>query len=165
MKRNNFDHLNCSVAATLSVIGDHWSLLIVRDAFFGVRRFDDFQADLGIARNVLSLRLKKLVDEGIMTRARGTSGFQEYQLTPAGLDLQPILLAMTHWGDCHRPHPQGPRITFVDKTHREPVEKMTVRSQRGQILGPKDIRAKAGPGFHSGQKDVPLLQTPATSPR
>jgi DNA-binding HxlR family transcriptional regulator len=68
MKRKNFDHLQCPVAATLSVIGDHWSILIIRDLFFGLSRFDEFQSDLGIARNVLADRLRKLVDEGIVEK-------------------------------------------------------------------------------------------------
>ena len=84
MKRKNFDHLHCPVAATLSVIGDHWSILIVRDLFFGMTRFDEFQTDLGIARNILADRLKKLVNEGIVHKDGATGSHAEYRLTQDG---------------------------------------------------------------------------------
>jgi DNA-binding HxlR family transcriptional regulator len=107
MKRKNFDHLECPVAATLSVIGDHWSILIVRDLFFGLSRFDEFQADLGIARNVLADRLKKLTDEGIVERVKSDSGHPAYRLTEDGLALRKVLIAMAKWGEAHRPEKSG----------------------------------------------------------
>jgi DNA-binding HxlR family transcriptional regulator len=91
----------CSIARTLDVIGDRWSLLILRDGFYGVRRFEDFQHDLGVARNVLADRLSKLVDRGIFERtlyAERPRRF-EYRLTPKGRDLLPVLLTMMRWGD------------------------------------------------------------------
>jgi DNA-binding HxlR family transcriptional regulator len=93
--------LDCSVARTLEVIGDRWSLLILRDAFYGVRRFEDFIADLGIARNVLADRLGKLVDRGLFVRDQYEDRPPrfEYQLTEKGRDLLPVLLAMMRWGD------------------------------------------------------------------
>jgi DNA-binding HxlR family transcriptional regulator len=92
---------DCSIARTLDVIGDRWSLLILRDGFYGVRRFEDFQRDLGVARNVLSDRLGKLVDRGIFERrlyAERPPRY-EYRLTPKGRDLLPVLLTMLRWGD------------------------------------------------------------------
>jgi len=158
MKLKNFDHLNCSLAQTLSVIGEHWTLLIIRDVFMGLRRFDEVQKDLNIARNVLSERLKGLVAEGILEKTRGESGFYEYQLTDKGLALQPILLSMTHWGDKYKPNPKGKRLTFVDRREGRPIQSMCVRAQDGRKLGPKDVKVKRGPGHKSSRLDVPLTE-------
>ena len=97
MKYKAFDHMNCSLAQTLDIIGERWTLLILRDAFFGAKRFGQFERSLGIAKNILSARLNMLIDEGIMERREATSGAHtEYVLTQKGLDLQPVLLSMTH---------------------------------------------------------------------
>src|SRR5688572_10322150 len=117
--------MNCSLAQTLDVIGERWTLLILRDAFFGIRRFDDFQRDLGIARNILSTRLRRLVEEGILERRVVDAGRAEYVLTDKGLDLQPVLLSMTHWGDKHRPHSKGKRVVFVDRATDRPIAPMS----------------------------------------
>src|SRR5574337_1401356 len=113
MKLKSFDHMNCSLALTLDVIGERWTLLILRDAFFGTKRFEEFQRGLGIARNILTSRLNRLVDEGILERRPAEAGRYEYVLTDKGLELQPVLLAMTHWGDRHKPHVKGKRVVFV----------------------------------------------------
>ncbi len=121
MKRKNFDHLNCPVAATLSVVGDHWSILVIRDLFFGLSRFDELQANLGIARNILSERLKKLVEEGVVERNRAEGGFAEYRLTEAGLALRTVLIAMARWGEAYRPQKSGEgewRNLKTGTTHR-----------------------------------------------
>ena len=115
MKYKTFDHMNCSLAQTLNIVGERWTLLILRDAFFGTKRFSQFERSLGIAKNILSTRLNTLVDEGIMERRESTEdGRTEYVLTEQGLDLQPILLSMTHWGDKYRPNPKGKRLIFVE---------------------------------------------------
>ena len=107
MKYKTFDHMNCSLAQTLNIIGERWTLLILRDAFFGSKRFSQFERSLGIAKNILSTRLNTLVDEGIMEKRVSAEGAHpEYVLTEMGLDLQPILLSMTHWGDRYRPDPR-----------------------------------------------------------
>lgn len=99
--RKSLDHLRCSIANTAELIGDRWTVLIIRDAFMGVRRFDDFQKDLGIARNVLTERLSMLVDNEILF----TSQYEErpprfeYRLTPKGKDLFDLIVAMWRWGD------------------------------------------------------------------
>jgi DNA-binding HxlR family transcriptional regulator len=99
----NYSKEHCSVAATLSVVGDPWTLLILRDAFYGVRRFDDWQARLGVARNVLAARLKSLVEQGVLeTRLYSDHPpRKDYVLTAKGLDLQPVLLMLKAWGDRH----------------------------------------------------------------
>ena len=111
MKYKKFDQMNCSLAQTLDIIGERWTLLILRDAFLGARKFGQFQASLDIARNILSSRLKRLVDEGVFEKTTATDGgHAEYRLTNKGLALQPVLLAMTHWGDEFKPWSQ--RITI-----------------------------------------------------
>ena len=96
-----FSALDCSIASTLEVIGERWSLLIVRDAFYGVRRFDDFRQDLGIARNVLTDRLNTLVAQGVFERRQYEDRPPrfEYVLTQKGKDLLPVILVMMRWGD------------------------------------------------------------------
>jgi DNA-binding HxlR family transcriptional regulator len=112
----NYSKEHCSVAATLSIVGDPWTLLILRDAFYGVRRFDDWQARLGVARNVLAARLKSLVEQGVLeTRLYSDHPpRKDYVLTPKGLDLQPVLLMLKAWGDRHV---YGEAGTPLDITH------------------------------------------------
>lgn len=156
MKLKSFEHFNCSLAQTLSVIGEHWTLLIIRDVFFGLRRFDQFQKDLGIARNILSDRLKKLVEAGVLEKSEGT-GHPEYRLTDKGLALQPILVAMTQWGDEFMPNPDGWRLTFVDRKSGKPIRRIGIYGADGRRLDPKDIKAKPGPGFLSRQQASPPI--------
>lgn len=101
MGRVDFSDMHCSVARTLEAVGDRWSLLIVRDAFYGLRRFDEFTADLGIARNVLADRLGKLVEIGIFDKVayEDRPPRHEYVLTPKGRDLVGVVMAMAAWGD------------------------------------------------------------------
>jgi DNA-binding HxlR family transcriptional regulator len=146
MKLKSFDHMNCSLAQTLDVIGERWTLLILRDAFFGRKRFEEFQKNLGIARNILTSRLNRLVEEGILDKRPVEAGRFEYVLTPKGLDLQPVLLAMTHWGDRHKPNAKGKRIVFVERATGEPIAPMAVHSSDGRVLAPREIKGVPGPG-------------------
>lgn len=156
MKLKSFDHLNCSLAQTLSIIGEHWTMLIIRDVFFGLRRFDQFQKDLGIARNVLSDRLKKLVDADVLEKSDGP-GHPEYRLTEKGLALQPILLSMTHWGDNYYPHPAGKRLTFVDRRDGKPIRQMAVYAADGRKIRTKDVKARRGPALESTKQIAPMI--------
>ena len=101
MARTDFTEMICSVARTIGTVGEQWSLLIMRDAFLGVRRFEDFQRHLGIARNILSDRLGKLVDEGVLEKRRYSTRPErfEYRLTEKGHDMYPVLLTLQQWGD------------------------------------------------------------------
>lgn len=154
MKLKSFDQFNCSLAQTLSVIGEHWSLLIVRDAFFGLTRFDQFQKKLGISRNVLTLRLKTLVEKGVLEKSDGP-GHPEYRLTERGLQLHPILVAMTQWGEQHMPHPAGERVVFVDRLGEQPVKPVSVYAQDGRALQPEDMKVRFGPGVLNNQEHQP----------
>ena len=148
MKLKSFDTMNCSLALALEVVGERWTLLILREAFFGRKRFDDFRKNLGIARNILSARLNRLVDEGIFEkRLAGGAGRFEYVLTQKGLDLQPVMLAMVHWGDEYAPHAQGKRLIFVEAATGQPIAPMAVRNRDGRVLKPREIRATPGPGL------------------
>ncbi|HME49092.1 helix-turn-helix domain-containing protein [Mycobacterium sp.] len=141
MRRASFADLNCSVAQTLEVVGDWWSLLIVRDVYFGVTRFDDIQRRLGIARNTLTDRLDWLCGHGVLVRVPyGDSGSRyEYRLTDKGRDLQPILMAMVEWGDKwgatadHRP------LQPTD-ANGEPVELRIVNARNGRRVPPEKVR-------------------------
>jgi DNA-binding HxlR family transcriptional regulator len=117
MLNRTYPDQDCSVARTLEVVGERWSLLILRDAFFGVRRFDEFQERLGIARNVLAARLAHLCESGLLERRPYSERPQrfEYHLTAAGRDLGPVLLALIKWGDRHHPSPQGPPVRTLHR--------------------------------------------------
>jgi DNA-binding HxlR family transcriptional regulator len=149
MKLKSFDHMNCSLAQTVEAIGERWTLLILREAFFGKRRFEEFQKGLGIARNILTARLNRLVEQDILAKRPVEAGRYEYVLTPRGLELQPVLLAMTHWGDKNKPHPRGKRVVFVERATGKPIAPMAVRSADGRALSARDIKATPGPGANS----------------
>jgi DNA-binding HxlR family transcriptional regulator len=112
-----YDNQVCSVARALEAVGDRWTMLVIREAFKGVRRFDDFQERLGVARNVLSDRLTRLVDDGILEKRRYQERPErfEYRLTSKGVDLFPVLMSLMNWGDRHAPDPGGPPMTVLHK--------------------------------------------------
>src|SRR5713226_6930819 len=118
MKLTNLSELNCSIAKTLDVVGEWWTLLILRDAFRGTRRFDDFQASLGLARSVLTARLGKLTDNGILERRAYSKHppMYEYAPTEKGLALFPVIAALMQWGDTWAPGPDGPPVVFIHDT-------------------------------------------------
>ena len=151
MKYKKFDEMNCSLAQTLDIVGERWTLLILRDAFFGTCKFSQFQANLGIARNILATRLARLVDEGIFERtAVNQGGHADYRLTNKGLALQPILLSMTHWGDEFKANPKGMRLTFVERETGLPIRPMSAISQGGRVAA-----ARNQSGFRASPKRSP----------
>lgn len=128
----------CPVARTVDLIGDRWSLLIVRDAFDGIRRFGDFQQSLGMARNILTDRLQKLVGAGILARQDASDGtaYQEYVLTPQGESLFSIVVALRQWGEQHLFGPGERHSVLIDKSTGEPVPTMALKAQDGSVLLP-----------------------------
>jgi DNA-binding HxlR family transcriptional regulator len=146
MKHKSFSHMNCSLAQTLEIVGERWTLLILRDAFFGSKRFGQFERSLGIV----------LTEEGILDKRDSDDGAHAiYVLTEKGLDLQPILISMTHWGDKYKANPTGDRLVFVDREQGEPIRRMSVIAQDGRALAPREIKAVPGPGLtDSEQIDV-----------
>ncbi|HRD99709.1 MAG TPA: helix-turn-helix domain-containing protein [Ilumatobacteraceae bacterium] len=150
MRRTSFEEMNCSVAQCLEVVGEWWSLLIVRDAFLGVRRFDDFQRRLGIARNVLNERLRTLVDAGVFDRVQyhDRPPRFEYRLTERGRDLWPVITAMRQWGDKWAA-PEGPPLQLRHATCGHVANAVTVCSECGEPLDPRAVSAEPGPGATS----------------
>lgn len=130
------------MARTLAVIGDAWTMLIIRDAFRGVTRFDDFQANLGIARNVLSHRLRLLVREGILERRPYSQHppRAEYRLTAKGRDLYPILLSLLRWGDRWAAGPEGPPLLLTHLPCGQPVSGVLCCEHCGAPLDPREVR-------------------------
>lgn len=136
MKRKSLDHMNCSIAQTLDVVGDPWTLLIVRDALFGTTRFDDFQRSLGIPRATLTARLDTLVEHGVLERRRYQERPErhEYVLTDKGRDLRRVMVSLLQWGDRWSSLPEPP-ITLVDLDTDEPIEPIYVDARSGRPLG------------------------------
>jgi DNA-binding HxlR family transcriptional regulator len=134
------------VARTLEVVGERWTLLILRDAFLGVRRFDDFQRSLGVARNVLNTRLQRLVDAGLLERRRYQVRPErhEYRLTDMGLDLWPSILALMQWGDRHLAGPDGPPVRLEHRDCGGGVDERRACERCGEVLGPRDVRVLTG---------------------
>jgi DNA-binding HxlR family transcriptional regulator len=116
MTMTDYDSATCSIAKTAQILGDRWTVLVVRNLFNGVRRFDALQQHLGIARDVLTKRLTLLVDEGIIERRvyqpEGERARHEYVLTAAGRDLRIVMIALMDWGDAHRPGQGGPPMSL-----------------------------------------------------
>jgi DNA-binding HxlR family transcriptional regulator len=147
VKRASFGDMNCSVAQCLEVVGEWWSLLVVRDAFLGVTRFDEFQERLGIARNVLNQRLAYLVDAGVLERVAYSEHPPrfDYLLTEQGRDLWPVIVALRQWGDRWRA-PDGPPLQLVHRACGHVAELVEVCSHCGASFGPGDVIAVPGPG-------------------
>ena len=130
----------CPVARTLEVIGDRWSLMIIRDAFDDIRRFSEFQKSLGVAKNILASRLKTLVEVGVfdVRPASDGSAYKEYVLTEKGREIFPVVVSMRQWGERFLFKPQETRSVLMDNEFGQPLMLMDVRSSSGQKLGPSD---------------------------
>jgi DNA-binding HxlR family transcriptional regulator len=142
MKRKCLESSDCPIARTLDVIGDWWSLLIVRDAFLGTRRFSEFHKCLGLAKNILCARLQKLVAHGILATAPAADGsaYQEYRLTEKGRSLYTVLIALRQWGENNLFNNGELDLELVDRESGRPVKPLELRSQDGRLLGPADLR-------------------------
>lgn len=149
MLRRDYPGQFCSIAKSLEVIGERWSLLIVRDILNGNRRFGEIQTSLGIARNVLSARLQGLVDEDILERRayQESPPRHEYFLTEKGLELWPALIALMHWGDRYSAGPEGPPRLIVHKECGGEVNDRGVCESCGELLHARDARQIPGPGL------------------
>ncbi len=154
MKRASFKDMNCSVAAALEIVGEWWSLLVVREAFLGSRRFEEFQANLGIARNILTARLHALVAAGVLEARR----YQErpprfeYRLTEKGLALYPVIVALMAWGDRWAAGRRGRPVVLVDRDTRRPLEPVLVDRHTGLPLEARRSRAIPGPGANEATR-------------
>ncbi|WP_102252237.1 winged helix-turn-helix transcriptional regulator [Xanthomonas arboricola] len=142
--RKNFGDEHCPVVRSVDLIGDRWALLIVRDAFDGVRRFGDFQRSLGMARNILSDRLRKLVDAGILVMQDASDGtaYQEYVLTARGDSLFPVVVALRQWGEDHLFEHDERYSVLIDKRTGKKVPRMTLQAKDGTMLPPTSTQVR-----------------------
>ncbi|MDU4252210.1 helix-turn-helix domain-containing protein [Pseudomonas sp.] len=155
MRRTHFDHLPCPVAQALDLIGDSWNVLILREAFYGSTRFDQFLARLGIASNVLSRRLRALVDSGLLQRHQYNDHppRYEYLLTDRGRDLRPVLLTLLQWGKRHAGMASAAEL--VDTRSGRPVRIALVDADSGEPIGPQHQIQR-----REGERLVPVFNPP-----
>ena len=157
MYRKRFDGMNCSIARALDEVGECWTLLIVRECTQGRTRFDEFQSELGIARNVLTARLERLIELGILERyaleeRANTFG---YRLTEKCGELYPVLVALMQWGDSWlSPNGKPPVVALVDQASGQPVKPVAVGNKNGKPLTYRDVRFAPGPGATSTTRTV-----------
>ncbi|MEA1650671.1 helix-turn-helix domain-containing protein [Nitrospirillum sp. BR 11164] len=144
VKRTSHQDSLCGVARPLDVIGDGWSLLIIRDAFDGLRRFGEFQKSLGLAKNILAARLRTLVEHGILASVPAADGgrHQDYVLTAKGRGLFPVLVALRQWGEDHFFTRDERRVRLVDKRTGLPLRRLEPQAQDGTPLAPEDTVAR-----------------------
>lgn len=144
----------CTIARATAVLGDSWNLLVIRQACLGARRFDDYQQGLGIGRNILSDRLRRLVDEGLLARVLYQDRPErfEYRLTDKGREVYPILAAMAAWGDRWLTGPEGTPLVLHHEACGHNTSAQVVCGHCGDPLRVTEIRALPGPGFPEGEK-------------
>jgi DNA-binding HxlR family transcriptional regulator len=146
VRQTSFAEMHCSLARSLEVIGDWWSPLIIRDIYLGIDRFTDLAEDLGLSRNLLTERLNRLVDNGVLRRERYRERppRDRYTLTEAGREFVPILVALTAWGDRWQTPEGGPPIRFQHGDHR--AMPMVACAECGRQIAAQELTAKPGPG-------------------
>ena len=146
----DFDSANCAIGATVQILGERPAFLVLREAFNGVRRFDDMQRRTGLPRQVLSQRLSRLVDEGLLRRVpyqeSGQRRRTEYRLTEKGLDLHPVLVAMIGWGDKHAVGPAGPQVVLRHRDCGQPVRLELTCAAGHTLASPREVTPVPGPG-------------------
>lgn len=155
MLHREYDTQVCSIARALEVVGERWTLLLVRSVLLGVRRFDELQAHTGVTRSVLTSRLRRLADEGVLERRpyqeRPTR--YEYRLTDKGLALWPVIEHLRQWGDEHYPEPEGPPVEVVHRDCGGSPDAHLVCDRCGTELGARDVRAVPGPALIARGRD------------
>ena len=151
MQRTSFGNMHCPIARSLDRVGEWWSILILRDAFHGLTRFDEFQKSLGVAPNMLSRRLNALVEAGLLERRRYQERppRHEYALTARGRDFHPVLLALLAWGNRHFA-PEGASVQIARADTGAPVEPVVVDRATGQRIAGPDYVVVPGPGADEG---------------
>lgn len=153
----------CSIARALEVVGERWTLLILREAVLGAQRFEEFQEGLGIASNVLASRLKLLCDEGVLTRALegGSSSRPRYSLTDKGRQLAPVLIFLMKWGDQHYPTAAGPPRLTIHSGCGGNVGEDLVCERCGNRPRFGELELRPGPGLAPGRRQAQREEAPA----
>jgi DNA-binding HxlR family transcriptional regulator len=151
MRRKSFGNMHCPIARSLDRVGEWWSILILRDAFYGLRRFDEFQNSLGVAPNMLTRRLNALVEAGLLERRRYSQHppRDEYVLTKRGHDFRPVLLALHAWGNRHFA-PEGASVQLVNLRTGAKIEPIVVDGATGEEIAGPDFALVAGPAADDG---------------
>jgi DNA-binding HxlR family transcriptional regulator len=152
MLGSDYEGQNCSIARSLELVGERWTILVLRDVFLGLRRFDQIQRNLGVARNVLAARLDRLVAEEILEKVpyQERPPRYEYWLTAKGLDLWPVIVELLRWGDRHAASAAGPPIVLRHKGCGGELGEHRVCTRCGRSLEVGDVRAEPGPGASAG---------------
>jgi DNA-binding HxlR family transcriptional regulator len=151
MRRKSYGNMKCPIARSLERVGEWWSILILRDAFYGLRRFDEFQKSLGVAPNILTRRLNALAEAGLLERRRYSEHppRYEYLLTERGRDFHPVLLALLAWGNRHFA-PEGAAVQIVNKQTGALVDPIIVDPDTGERLAGPRFSLAPGPGADDG---------------
>ena len=146
MKWRDLADENCSVARSVAVIGDRWTLMLLRDCFLGVRRFEDFERRLGISRSLIADRLKRLTDEGVLRReaSQDRPVRHEYRLTDKGLALHPVIMAIVHWGDAHYADASGPPMIHRHRVCGHDFAPVLTCSECARPVSARDVEVRAG---------------------
>ena len=162
MTRQSFAEVDCGVARAAQQVGDKWALVILRDAFNGVTRFDTFARHLGVATNVLASRLEGLVQADILYRrpVPGDGRAVEYKLTPKGFELFPLIVFLHQWGERWMPKPQGSRVEVIDRKMRRTVRPVRVQGADGQSLVAHDTQLRPGRGGSDVMQHLHALLAP-----
>jgi DNA-binding HxlR family transcriptional regulator len=161
MKRTSFARWPCSIARTVDLVGDWWTPLVLREAYYGVRRFDDFEAGLGIGRNILTQRLRRLVREGLMEKRKYEDHppRYEYRLTDKGKDFFPVLAAMVAWGDRWLDKGKGIPVFLRHEKCGKVSHAEVVCSECGEPIHVRDVKPEIGPGFPLRLLDDPVVKS------
>jgi DNA-binding HxlR family transcriptional regulator len=156
MKRTDTSRWPCTIARSVNILGDHWNLLLIRQACRGTRRFDDFQVALGVGRNILARRLDRLVVDGLFIRVEYQSHppRYEYRLTDQGREVYPILAAMAAWGERWLTGPEGTPLVLHHTTCDHDMHAVVACSECAQPIDVRDIRGRPGPGHPATSEPV-----------
>jgi DNA-binding HxlR family transcriptional regulator len=154
-----FEGQNCSIAASLAVVGERWTLLVMREVLLGRHRFADLKRETGIASNILSDRLDTLVEHGLLERRRYSEQPEayEYLATERGRDLSPVLIALMRWGDRHLAGREGPPRVVVHTACGHDADPVLTCAHCEQPLAPGELGVRPGPGATARQRSEPLL--------
>lgn len=155
-----FDDQNCSIARTLAIVGERWTLLVLRDVLLGNRRFEEIRRSLGVASNILSDRLATLVEHGVLSRSGEPP---EYRVTEKGLDLQPVLMSLMQWGDRYTAGEAGPPVVHVHTACGHDADATFHCAHCGEAIAPRSVRLRPGPGANEAQRALGTRPAPRGS--